>query len=317
MGVQQNWSTTAASNATADSTINFREGQAPSSVNDAARSLMAAIKKYVLDMSGTVTTGGSADAYTYTSNEGFSSLVDGLTITFACHAANTTASTIDVDSLGAKPLRVSSGSDLAAGALAEGNIYRATYDSSAEEWLLHGYFGNPFAGLSNIPLAGYFECSEIATPSAPGANLLRVYAKNDGGVSRLYCIDDNNVEREVSVGKECWVVPVGDETTAIETGTAKITFRMPYAFKVEEVRASLNTASSSGDVTVDINEAGSTILSTKITVTASKKTSKASGTTQPVLSDTSLADDAEITIDIDAAGTDAAGLKVTFIGRRA
>ena len=39
----KNWSTTASSNATVDS-INFAEGQAPSSVNDSARALMADVK---------------------------------------------------------------------------------------------------------------------------------------------------------------------------------------------------------------------------------------------------------------------------------
>lgn len=37
------WSTTAANNATADSSINWQEGQAPSTVNDSARAMMAAI----------------------------------------------------------------------------------------------------------------------------------------------------------------------------------------------------------------------------------------------------------------------------------
>src|SRR3546814_18818128 len=76
---------------------------------------------------------------------------------------------------------------------------------------------------------------------------------------------------------------------------------------------SLTTASSSGAVTVDINEAGSTILSTKLTIDQGEKTSTTAAT-PAVISDASLGDDAEITIDVDGAGTDAAGLKVTLIG---
>src|SRR5438309_115085 len=37
------WSQTAANNATADSSINWQEGQAPSSVNDSGRAMMASI----------------------------------------------------------------------------------------------------------------------------------------------------------------------------------------------------------------------------------------------------------------------------------
>ncbi len=60
-----------------------------------------------------------------------------------------------------------------------------------------------------------------------------------------------------------------------------------------------------------------TILSTKITIDASEKTSTTAAT-PPVISDTALADDAEITIDIDTvgSGTAGAGLKVTLIGTK-
>jgi len=116
---------------------------------------------------------------------------------------------------------------------------------------------------------------------------------------------------------ESLIVAASDETTVLTTGTGKVTFRMPYAFTLSEVRASLTTASTTGTVTVDINESGSTILSTKLTIDATEKTSETAATA-PVISDTSLADDAEITIDIDDAGSsaDAAGLKIYLIGTR-
>lgn len=113
---------------------------------------------------------------------------------------------------------------------------------------------------------------------------------------------------------ESLIIAVSDETTAITTGTAKVTFRMPYAFTLTGTRASLATAGSAL-TTVDINESGSSILSTKLSIDSGEKTSTTAATTA-VLSDTSLADDSEITIDIDAAGTGAKGLKVTLIGTR-
>lgn len=113
--------------------------------------------------------------------------------------------------------------------------------------------------------------------------------------------------------RESIIVAVGDETTAITTGTAKVTFRMPYAFTLTEVRASLTTVSSSGNPAIDVNEGGVSIFSTTLTIDANEKTSTTAAT-PAVISDSSLADDAEITIDIDAAGTGAKGLKVTLIG---
>jgi hypothetical protein len=113
-------------------------------------------------------------------------------------------------------------------------------------------------------------------------------------------------------------VAASDETTALTTGTAKVTFRMPYAKTVTAVRASLSTAQASGSIfTVDINEGGTTILSTKLTIDNTEKTSTTAAT-PAVISDTALADDAEITIDIDQIGDGTAkGLKVTIIGTRA
>jgi hypothetical protein len=111
------------------------------------------------------------------------------------------------------------------------------------------------------------------------------------------------------------IVAASDETTALTTGTAKVTFRMPRAVTLTAVRASLTTAQASGTIfTVDINESGSSILSTKLTIDNTEKTSTTAAT-PPVISDTALADDAEITIDIDQIGNGTAtGLKVYLIG---
>ena len=117
---------------------------------------------------------------------------------------------------------------------------------------------------------------------------------------------------------ESIILAASDETTALTTGTSKVTFRMPYAFTVSAVRASLSTAQASGSIlTIDINDSGTTILSTKLTIDNTEKTSTTAAT-PPVISDTSLVDDAEITIDIDQVGDGTAkGLKVVLIGTRA
>jgi hypothetical protein len=117
---------------------------------------------------------------------------------------------------------------------------------------------------------------------------------------------------------EAFILACSDETTALtSTGNPKATFRTPYAFTLTELpRASLTTTQSSGSIlTVDINEGGTSILSTKLTIDNSEKTSTTAATAA-VLSDSSLAGDAEITVDIDQVGTGGAGLKVTLIGRR-
>lgn len=108
-----------------------------------------------------------------------------------------------------------------------------------------------------------------------------------------------------------------EETTAITTGTAKVTFRMPFAFSVTEVRANLNTASSSGTPTIDVKKSGTSIFSTTLTIDVSEKTSVTAATPAVLSSNpTNFSDDEEVTIDISVAGTGAKGLKLTFIGTR-
>ncbi len=114
-----------------------------------------------------------------------------------------------------------------------------------------------------------------------------------------------------------FVLACSDEETALTTGT-KLTFRMPFAYTVTAVRASLTTAGTGANlVTVDINESGTTILSTKITIDATETTST-TASTPPVIDDPDLADDAQMTIDIDQidSGGVSAGLKVYIIGYR-
>lgn len=116
-------------------------------------------------------------------------------------------------------------------------------------------------------------------------------------------IDGNNV-----VGYQWTGYEVSDQDIVITTGTAKKTWRLP-ACTVLAVRASLTTASSSGIPTIDINESGTSILSTKLTIDANETTSKTAAT-PAVISDPTIADDAQMTIDVDVSGTGAVGLKV-------
>lgn len=114
-------------------------------------------------------------------------------------------------------------------------------------------------------------------------------------------------------------IAVSDETTPLTVGSAKVTFRMPYAFTLTGIRASVTTAPTGADLIVDVNEGGATIMTTnKLRIDAGEKTTTTAAT-PPTLTDTALADDAEITIDVDQVGSTiaGAGLKVSLIGTKA
>jgi hypothetical protein len=104
-----------------------------------------------------------------------------------------------------------------------------------------------------------------------------------------------------------------DLVTALTTATSVAYVRAAQAFTLMAVRSSLQTASSSGLVTVDIKKNGTTVLSTDLSIDATEKTSTTAAT-PAVISVPSISDDDELSIDITAAGTGATGLIVTLIG---
>lgn len=114
------------------------------------------------------------------------------------------------------------------------------------------------------------------------------------------------------------IVPFGDESTSHTAGADKFTFNMPRAITLTGVKVNLNTAATGATLfTVDLHEAGVSVLSTKITLTSGSRTSVGAATA-PVISDSALADDAIMTIDIDSIGNTLPGVggKLTLIGTR-
>tara|TARA_Y100000385_G_scaffold278416_1_gene326650 strand:+ start:684 stop:1970 length:1287 start_codon:yes stop_codon:yes gene_type:complete len=162
---------------------------------------------------------------------------------------------------------------------------------------------------------------KLPTGLPAAGNVLEVdtYAANGGGSDYnnppLATMKWSNPSQLVT---QSLIVAASDETTDLTTGTAKSTFRMPYAFTLSAVRASVTTAPTGSTIIVNIKESGTTILSSRITIDATEKTS-VTAAAQPVISDTALADDSEITVDIDQVGSTVAGtgLKITLIGTKA
>lgn len=158
------WSQTASADATADSTINWAEGQAPSSVNDSARAMMAATAKYRDDIAGAIVTSGTSTAYAVSSYQVFDTLahLNGQMIAFTPHTTSGATVTLNVDALGARPLRTSPGVELPAGTIIQGTPYVATYNSSDGAFYLHGFFGNPY----NVPLGAGMDYWGATTPNS-------------------------------------------------------------------------------------------------------------------------------------------------------
>jgi hypothetical protein len=128
----QNWSTTAADNDDADATISWVENQVPSTVNNSARAMMAAVAAWRDAMGGAKTSGGAANAYTLTTGLSLAAYSNGLLLAMEANHTNSGASTIAIDGLSAKNLKTTTGAALGSGAITSGGIYLLVYESGAD-----------------------------------------------------------------------------------------------------------------------------------------------------------------------------------------
>lgn len=155
------WSTTAATNATADAGINWAEGQTPGSVNSSARSMMAALAKFLGDNNGTKTTASAvANAYTLTGNTAHTALTNGIRLRVKANSTNTGASTFNLNALGAKKIftRGQAGlADLVANQFGNNGHWDLEYDTAADAgngaWILINSPFDQFAGVTGSILA--------------------------------------------------------------------------------------------------------------------------------------------------------------------
>ena len=215
-------------------------------------------------------------------------------------------------------------------------------DPATTTGLTWGYLGGRWAGhpvvAGTVALAasatnyvvvarvtGVLSTSSSSTNWTNTAAYARVY-KLTTGVANVTDVEDwraggagvhGQGDSSGGGGSTVTAIPIAcsDESTPLAAGISKVTFRMPFAMSLSAVRASLTSAQASGSIlTVDLNAGGSSILSTKLTIDNTEKTSTTAAVAV-VIGTAELADDVEITVDIDQVGDGTAkGLKVYLIG---
>ncbi len=160
----QVWSVTPVSNATADTNINWAEGQAPSSVNDSARAMMASAAKWRDDNNTTLITSGSSSALTLVTNQVQSALTAGYTVEVTFGTAVDTNATLAVDGLAAAPLQLNKGTNIIAGTYSSGDSASFAYSSTGTgQWYRKSSPGKIQPADPNSPAGGAF------TPTPPPA----------------------------------------------------------------------------------------------------------------------------------------------------
>lgn len=126
------WSIIAVNNGTADTLINWAEGQPRASVNNSARSMMAAIAKNRDLLNGSIVTGGSANAQTFTTGMGFTILPVGIRVMLKIGPGltNTAAVSLNMDGTGNGTIVDEAGVNVAAGALVAGQYVQFLFNGT-------------------------------------------------------------------------------------------------------------------------------------------------------------------------------------------
>ncbi len=207
------WSTTAASNASADGAISSSDAQSPDTLDNNVRSIMAAVKKQMNDIGGSLAAGGTANALTVTTGQVLESgqLTDGLRLLLKATADNTSATvTFAPDGLTAYNIKRADGTPLAIGSIQTGMYLDLVYNSGATEW----------------------RAANIAPAAAPGAiatgQLFGLTLSNDGSspntvidIAAGSCRDSTDIDNMVlgAFTKTTGSWAVGTGNGGLDTGS--------------------------------------------------------------------------------------------------
>src|SRR5215472_865436 len=129
------WSITAFNNGTIDPLIDWHEGQTRASVNNSARSMMAADAKELALRTGQIITGGAANAQTFSSGMGFAAtdtIPTGFRTTLKIGAGltNTGPTTLAMDAIAPIVVKTQAGNDLDPGAFSAGSYPDLIYNGT-------------------------------------------------------------------------------------------------------------------------------------------------------------------------------------------
>lgn len=138
----------------ANNTARFPESQAPSTVNNGARSLEGMLARAFEDtIDGWLPTGGSGSAYTLSPNRSWtaSATMDhGTEFSVEFHAACAASPTLNVDTTSDRQLRWGDGTTLTASDIVANTKAKVKYDSSLSCWIV---IGTPFPANVRGPTA--------------------------------------------------------------------------------------------------------------------------------------------------------------------
>lgn len=138
----RDYDTTAANNTDVDG-VNIDENCSPANINNGMREQMADSAEFFKDISGQLTTGGAAGAYTLATNDVASAYAAGMIYAAVANHTTTGAATLNVNAIGAKTITKK-------GSLVADSIYIFFYDAVNDEFQVIGG-GGEFSSGTSLP----------------------------------------------------------------------------------------------------------------------------------------------------------------------
>ncbi len=202
------WSETDASN-NSTPPAGFPENQAPSTVNDSARALMGATKRFWNRINGTGTATGSSGVYALSYTVAPSTYVNGETFSFkANHTNGSTGASLNINSLGARTLVKPSTNGLiavSASDIATNNRVMVQYDSTADQFVV----------VSMLPAGS--GGGDVTGPSSATNNALAIFSGTTGKIIADSATSYTSLKTQ---GKETVWLPAAAMVVASSTGPA-------------------------------------------------------------------------------------------------
>lgn len=186
--------------------------------------MMAALSRFIADLNGTKSTGGSSNAYTVAAaNIDHTALSNGLMISVRASFTNTGASTFNLNSIGAKKIKkfknvggTVSESDLSAGDIGQNGHYVLQYDTSLDSaagaWVLINPTVDVNAGITGeirayasgpaSPPAGWLWCDGSGVSRTTYANLFAAISTQYGGGDGFTSFNVPDLRGRTIVGKD-------------------------------------------------------------------------------------------------------------------
>lgn len=192
---------------------------------------------------------------------------------------------------------------------------------STSPTLVTPILGTPTSGaLSNCTLIPVNQGTGVL-PDASMPNLTGDVTTVEGAVATTIGADKVLLSMVAPAAKtEAIGIACGDETTVLSVADGVTEFQLPYGFELTSVRATLTTAgTTSGVTTIDIEDDGTSIFATLLTIDATEKTSTSAATAFDFTASASsltLGDGSvmKINVDVLSGGATEAGLKIWLIG---